>query len=369
MNYQSKMDMREVLPSNVPEREGDRRFRHAPTLTVVLVTYNHERYIRQALDGLVMQRVPFDIEIVVADDGSTDETREIIREYMQRVSGFNVRFLDWSQNLGVTRNYRRAFLACSTEYVAVLEGDDYWVNPDKLAIQLEYLDKHRECVACANNYFVYYEDKLQFTARAAINEDSSYADARSLIHDNLIGNFSTCMYRSAALRTIPPQVFETRSYDWIVNICLSRYGLIGFLHQAMSVYRVHGNGAWSMMTDVERVAAQLSQISEYDRLTDRAFAPEFEQFLRETPPGQRKGRVFRPIDKTGSDRQLTAHHVGVVIGDVGQRSGVKVNVLKEATDATPEEGEACHRTRSAAGLRNPLGAARHAHRFAAAHAA
>lgn len=263
-------------------------------LAVLLVTYNHEKYILKALDSILYQDIDLDFEIVIADDASQDRTRDIIKEYLDKVGKKNYRFLDFSKNIGITKNYQRAFYACDAEYIAVLEGDDYWVNTGKLRMQLNYLHMHRECVGASTNYFVSIEERAEFYPRVEISPRWSYIDARSLIRDNLIGNFSTCMYRAKALRTLPAKLFDGESYDWIVNISLMKYGLIGFYNEPMSVYRVHLNGTWSRMSDVERVDSQLGALARFDEITGFVFKEDFQK-LREHLHDFRRTLIVDPM--------------------------------------------------------------------------
>ena len=250
------------------------------SLSVLLVTYNHEAYVDRALESLLKQDYPSSIQLVVADDASTDSTLQLIRSYEGRDSRFSFTYLTADNNLGITRNYQRAFAACSGEYVAVLEGDDYWISPKKLSRQLEFLSEHWECDLCSVNYFVLNEAVASFSERSPIGMGHRFLSARDLIADNLVGNFSTCMYRRRALEVLPAGVFEVRSYDWIVNICVARSSLIGFLQEPMSVYRVHSSGAWSNYQQVEKLKLQLSLIPTYDLLTERRFHAEFSRLER-----------------------------------------------------------------------------------------
>lgn len=245
-------------------------------LSVLLVTYNHEKYIRQALNALLGQHLNASIELIVADDKSSDSTLDVIREYEGNDSRFCFKYLDNSLNLGITKNYQRGFAACTGDYVAVLEGDDYWVCPMKLQRQCDFLDAHRECDLCSVNYFVYEENRAQFTARTTIGYGHRFISARDLIADNLVGNFSTCMYRKSALHALPQALFETKSYDWIVNICIARQSLIGFLEEPMSVYRLHANGVWTKTATVDKLKEQLKFIPTYDELTNHIFHADFE---------------------------------------------------------------------------------------------
>ena len=244
-------------------------------LIVLLITYNHAHYIRRALQGVFAQQIDEPFKIVVADDGSSDETLSIIRDEAARHPQIEFQFLPCTGNLGITRNYQRAFAACRAEYVAVLEGDDYWVSPKKLSRQRDFLDERLECDLCSVNYYVYEEARAQFTPRISPEAGHLILGARELIADNLVGNFSTCMYRKAALERLPPELFEIKAYDWAINICVARWGLIGFIREPLSVYRIHGDGAWNVLPHINKLQTQLELIPAYDRITDHVFTGDF----------------------------------------------------------------------------------------------
>lgn len=249
--------------------------RPEPRLTVLLTTFNHADYVRRSVESILGQRMDEAFDIIVADDGSSDDTVQTLRGYAEANPHIGFTFLDASSNLGVTRNYQRAFAACRSEYVAIMEGDDYWCSPHKLARQLEFLDAHWECDVCGVNYYVFHEAACRFTLREPKTAGHTVYTARDLIADNIVSNFSTCMYRRSALVRLPDRFFDIRSYDWAANICVGRYSLIGFLREPMSVYRVHTGGAWNRLSDTERLESQLALIPEYDALTDGVFHSEF----------------------------------------------------------------------------------------------
>lgn len=261
-------------------------------LAILLVTYNHSKYVRRALESILFQDIELDYEIVIADDASTDDTREVIREFLEVNGKTNFRFLDYSRNLGITKNYQRSVYACNSEYVAILEGDDYWINTGRLRILLNHLHVHRECVGVSSNYFVSIEERAEFYPRVPVRAEWSYIDARMLIRDNVIGNFSTCMYRTKALSNLPPKMFDGESYDWIFNICLMKHGLIGFYNEPLSVYNVHLNGTWSRMTDIERIESQLGALERFDTVTGFVFKDDFDA-LRQRLSGQREAAVLK----------------------------------------------------------------------------
>lgn len=246
-----------------------------PTISIVLITYNHEKYIDKALDGLFFQAISGWIEVVVADDFSKDNTLAKIKSRAQSQDRFDFVFLESSENVGITKNYQRAFAACKGQYVAVLEGDDYWISPKKLENQVNYLEEHLEVGLCSSNYYVFNQHECRFTTRCPTDGGVKTIGARDLIFDNIVGNFSTCMYRGAELQSLPPAIFELKAYDWIVNICIAKNSLIAFLPQPLSIYRVHSGGEWSKSTHIDKLKLQLSLLFDYDRVSGGVFHDEF----------------------------------------------------------------------------------------------
>ena len=133
----------------------------APIVTVLCLTYNHAPYIRQCLDGFVMQRTTFPFEVLVHDDASTDGTAAIVREYELRHPGlFRVIYQtqnQYSKHDGLL--YANVARHIRGQYVAYCEGDDYWTNPDKLQLQLDYMLAHPRCTLCYTNLDYLYQDR------------------------------------------------------------------------------------------------------------------------------------------------------------------------------------------------------------------
>lgn len=247
-------------------------------LSILLVTYNHERHIREAVRSIIRQKKPesiSQIEIIVCDDNSKDKTLDYIREFDGKIDSMSLRILPVQPNLGITRNYQRGFAACDGDYVAILEGDDYWSDEEKLIEQVAILDSEPNCVLCSTNYVISDEKTGKRTNRVSSVRGWRAISVPELIEDNIIGNFSTCMYRREGLTQLPERLFELKSYDWIVNICAGMHGEIIFLHKPMSVYRLHSQGVWSSMDTLDKIKAQLDAIAGYDELTNHQFRDEF----------------------------------------------------------------------------------------------
>ena len=126
------------------EGSGEKAMEQKIKVSIMMLAYNHESYIRQALDSVVRQRTDFRFEAIVGEDCSTDGTREIVREYARKYPDI-VKPLFRKKNLGASRNVVSTLRRCKGEYVAFLECDDYWTDMDKLQKQADYLDAHPEC--------------------------------------------------------------------------------------------------------------------------------------------------------------------------------------------------------------------------------
>lgn len=120
-------------------------------VSVIVITYNHEQFIKQALDSILMQKVDFKYEILIGDDASTDRTPEILKEYKKLYPDIIDLHLNLV-NLGAARNAHNLLIKAKGEYIATCEGDDYWTEENKLKIQVDFLNKHKEFVGCCHKF-------------------------------------------------------------------------------------------------------------------------------------------------------------------------------------------------------------------------
>ena len=122
-------------------------------VSIVVITYNHEKYIRKCLDSILMQDLDFSFEIIISDDFSTDQTAQIITEYQDKYPDIikpNLR----SANVGASKNQYDCFLRCTGDYIAILDGDDFWTEKLKLRTQTDFLKKNDTFIACTQRYSV-----------------------------------------------------------------------------------------------------------------------------------------------------------------------------------------------------------------------
>lgn len=250
-------------------------------ISVLVVTFNHEQFIARALESIRGQVTGSSFEVVVADDDSTDSTLEIVGEWAKTVP-FPVRILPRQERLGITRNYFRGFSACHGEFVAVLEGDDEWVSSEKLERQASALRDNPDLSMVANRILLY-DERDQRSAVIPLIGNGSFLtriSARELADENWFATFSACMYRSAALAVLSPEIFEATAYDWLINMAVMQSGDAAFLPQVMTLYRIHGGGQWSRATAVEQDRQIQSLIPDYIRLLGSSVDGELTRKLR-----------------------------------------------------------------------------------------
>jgi len=241
-----------------------------------MFTYNHEAYVSQALDSALTQRAGFEYEIVVGDDCSQDGTRTILGACRDKHPG-RVRLLLHSQRVGVGPNVYEVLTACRGEYVALLDGDDYWTSPDKLRRQVEFLDAHPEYTVCCHPVRMYEQDTRTFTGVWGENPEPLRTFT---LADFFAGRFypktSSIVYRASAFQ-VPAWIAQVLNCDYVLIALGGDQGLFADLGPvAMSVYRIHSRGVWST-TDA---LVQLSQTVNTRRLLNRHFGPKYAAALR-----------------------------------------------------------------------------------------
>jgi glycosyltransferase involved in cell wall biosynthesis len=222
------------------------------TISVVVTSYNHALFLNDCIDSVLMQKGFFKLEVIIADDGSTDISRAIAEDYEARYPD-TIRLLPKAPNMGMLKNMKRAFDACTGSFIAICEGDDYWLSERKLHKQLCMLILNPDLSMCFNWLLLFYESSNSFEphhGQGNITKDTLSFD--DLIQAPLTANFSCCLYRSSTVRAIPQRYYtENHAADWLFNLSATNVGNVGFVKELLSVYRIHEKGQWSGLSESE----------------------------------------------------------------------------------------------------------------------
>ncbi|MBN3896817.1 MAG: glycosyltransferase [Nostoc sp. NOS(2021)] len=227
-------------------------------VSILMTTYNHEYYIAQAIESVLMQQVNFEYEVVIGEDYSTDNTRQIVIDYQKNYPE-KIRLLLPDKNLGMHQNFMNTLQACQGQYIAALEGDDYWTSSEKLQKQVDFLDKNLDFAICFHNVLVFWQDNSYSPAIFLHNQPKT-----STIENLLINNFistPSVMYRAGLVQEFPDWFSEQSMGDWTFHILNAQHGKIGYIDEVMAAYRVHAKGVWSSKS-------RESQITETIRMLD-----------------------------------------------------------------------------------------------------
>jgi glycosyltransferase involved in cell wall biosynthesis len=216
-----------------------------PQVSILMITYNHEKYIAKAIDGVLMQRVNFEYEIVIGDDFSTDNTRNILIKYATEYPD-KICLLLHPRNLGPPNspgkhNFVSTLKACRGKFIALLEGDDYWTDPNKLQKQVDFLEKNPDFAICFHNMLMMYEDDPHMNRITNINQQE-ITNIENLAYGNYIFTAS-CIFRKY-LSEIPDWFYQCPIGDYPLHLLNAQYGKIKFIDEVMGVYRVHKGGIW-----------------------------------------------------------------------------------------------------------------------------
>ena len=274
-------------------------------ISVVVTSYNHEKYIQECIDSILMQKGNFELELILGDDDSQDGTRRILEEYHNKYPK-TVHLLPKAKNMGVTKNLKRCFKEVNGDYVAVCEGDDYWTDPSKLQKQANFLDDRPDCIMCFNSILMSYEGKEEKNYIFQENLTKNTFTTHDLILDNFIGNFSCCMYRTNIVKKLPDTLYDIFIVDWMFNIACSEYGNIGFLNDNMTVYRIHDNGLWSSKDSSVQISELSEHIDTYNEFLSFKYDSEFKKYQK---------RIL-DLEKEGNESKKNGFQDIIILDDV-----------------------------------------------------
>ena len=254
-------------PSRLPKK---------PVVSVFMLAYNHGAYLAEAIEGVLKQETDFPIELLIGEDCSTDDTREIALRY-QRERPDVIRVITANSNIGGWKNYRRLLVASRGDFLAHHDGDDYWL-PGKLQRQIALLRKNPDCVAVYTNALTVTEGGNLVGFFNDVGDQR--IDLAAMLRRGNFLNTSSMVFRAASRDSVLD--IDGPFLDYRVHLRLARSGFLMQLAAPLTVYRINSRGSmvsrsndlvrifyWEAILDVPR-----------DLVTDDDFAHGIADFLR-----------------------------------------------------------------------------------------
>jgi glycosyltransferase involved in cell wall biosynthesis len=241
---------------------------------VILITYNHVRWIEQAIQSVLVQKTDFRFDVVIIDDCSTDGTTEIVVEYARKYPD-RIKAMLAERNQNSNRDWFRVLRAAPSTYVVTLDGDDYWSSPHKLSKQVRFMEERPDCAVSCHNVCC-----LRVETGEAINHNPPKEDRvftiEKLIFDNSVATASAMLCKRL-MDPIPEQIEHLKWADWALYIHGATKGHVYYFEDVLAVYRIHNGGAWGGLSEVQKAEGIIEfyeQLNSYTRF-------EFDLLIRE----------------------------------------------------------------------------------------
>ena len=215
-------------------------------VSICCITYNHADFIRDCIEGFLMQKTNFKFEIIINDDCSTDGTTEILKEYAERYPDIVIPvFHEENQfSIGVRGMFVRfVYPRAEGKYIAVCEGDDYWTDPLKLQRQVDLLEDNSKLSGCFHSCIINYVNTnerkhISYNLKKCI-DFKTYLDKKYFI------TMSSLVFRKDVLNLMPPYATELFAGDFVLKYLILVSGNLGYINNPMSVYRKGVRASWS----------------------------------------------------------------------------------------------------------------------------
>lgn len=217
-------------------------------VSISCITYNHEKYIAEAIDSFLMQKTNFKYEILIHDDASTDQTQQIIKEYQKKYPDIIKPILQKENQYskGVNNiSYRFNFCRSKGKYIALCEGDDYWIDPYKLHKQVDYMENHLDCSMCFHATDIVKVGKGKIDVIKPYNENCISTTDDIILGDGGFMATNSIIYRKYVMDNAPDFYFNAPVGDYPLQILASTKNYAYYINEFMSVYRVGVEGSWS----------------------------------------------------------------------------------------------------------------------------
>lgn len=246
-------------------------------VSVIMTTYAHEKFIYEAILGVLSQQCTFNVELIIADDHSPDKTADIVRSFSNHPNYGWIKYTRHNENKGMALNFNWALEKSTGKYIASCEGDDYWLDPFKLQKQVTFLESNPDYSACFHKVkFKHIDEELDSMSNRNLDSDKDF-NFSDFISENPA---STCsvLYRSHILKSNNRYLKFQPVIDDFVILLFAKAGKIRYMNEVMGVYRIHPGGIASMreeLTGIKLMIQYRKAILNYFKAENEMLISEF----------------------------------------------------------------------------------------------
>ena len=242
-DLEGQADLEQQAASEGQAAPGER----APLVSICCITYNHGPYIRDALEGFLSQKVNFSIEILIHDDASSDETPEIIREYQARYPQVIKPILrtENQYSKGISNISVFNFPRTRGKYIAMCEGDDYWIDPGKLQAQVDYLEAHPDCALCIHSARIESVDGSRPLGRMRPYTQDRVISPEEIVDKTTGYPTASMVFPARIMKELPDYYLDCPVGDIPMQLMMACQGYAYYMDRDMSVYRVGVASSWT----------------------------------------------------------------------------------------------------------------------------
>lgn len=264
------------LPNNVLNAVPE------PMVTVRTSTYQHGSYIKECIEGVLMQKTDFPIEFIIGEDFSTDGTREIVFEYAEKCPDI-IRVFTADYNVGSKANGQRCIRAARGKYMALCEGDDYWTDPLKLQKQVNFMGENEELTGCFHACKIDYQaSEREKTVR---HNGKKIFDLGYYLENKIFVTTGSLLFKKQILESYPNWALNLFAGDFVLRFLMLVNGKIGYIDDVMSVYRKGVPGSWSdQKLTMEKIDREFSDkiiaLTKVNEMTNYKFNKEIRNHIK-----------------------------------------------------------------------------------------
>ena len=260
-------------------------------VSICCLAYNHEKYIADALESFLMQKVNFGIEVIIHDDASTDKTADIIRQYQSKYPDIIKPIFQsenqWSQRKSISMQF--IWPKASGKYIAICEGDDYWLDPCKLQKQIDYMESHQECTMSFHAAEVVGFDKKHIRVMRSYSENRICSAGDICIGGGSITPTASMVFRKELMKD-PPHWYYCASFeDFPLALIVTCHGYAYYIDEVMSAYRTGVAGSWTdrifdnanfEQNQISLASANIYILNEFNKYTSSKYSHEVQEAIQ-----------------------------------------------------------------------------------------